>query len=75
MMSQQSKRELLEVLRPRYLKASKVKKQRMLDEFTAVTGYRRKYAIRGEQDLTCLHETIPDPHRSPQLCQHPQPIP
>ena len=46
MMSQQSKRELLEVLRPRYLKASKVKKQRMLDEFTAVTGYRRKYAIR-----------------------------
>ena len=45
-MSQQSKRELLEVLRPRYLKASKVKKQRMLDEFTAVTGYRRKYAIR-----------------------------
>ena len=46
MMSQQSKRELLEVLRPRYLKASKAEKQRMLDEFTAVTGYRRKYAIR-----------------------------
>jgi hypothetical protein len=67
MMSQQSKRELSEVLRTRYLKASKVKKQRMLDEFTAVTGYRRKYAIRGEQDLTCLRETIPDPRRCPRM--------
>jgi hypothetical protein len=46
MMSQQGKRELLEVLRPRYLKASKAEKQKMLDEFTASTGYHRKYAIR-----------------------------
>jgi hypothetical protein len=46
MMSQQSKRELLEVLRPRYLKASKAEKQKILDEFTAATGYHRKYAIR-----------------------------
>jgi len=46
MMSQRSKRELLEVLRPRYLKASKAEKRKMLDEFTAVTGYHRKYAIR-----------------------------
>ena len=46
MMSQQSKRELLEVLRPGYLKASKAEKQRMMDEFTVVTGYYRKYAIR-----------------------------
>ena len=34
MMSPKSKNELLEVLRPRYLKASKVEKQKMLDEIT-----------------------------------------
>ena len=45
-MSLNSKRELLEVVRPRYLKASKVEKQKMLDEFTSATGYHRKYAIR-----------------------------
>ena len=41
-----SKRELLEVVRPRYLKANKLEKQKMLDEYTSVTGYHRKYAIR-----------------------------
>ena len=46
MMSLKSKRELLEVVRPRYLKASKAEKQTMLDEFTSATGYHRKYAIR-----------------------------
>jgi hypothetical protein len=46
MMSLKSKRELLEVLRPRYLKAHKAEKQKMLDEFTSATGYHRKYAIR-----------------------------
>ncbi len=46
MMSLKSKRELLAVVRPRYLKASKVEKQKMLDEFTSATGYHRKYAIR-----------------------------
>ena len=46
MMSQRSKRELLEEIRPRYLKAKKSKKETMLDEFVAVTGYHRKYANR-----------------------------
>jgi len=46
MMSLKSKRELLEVVQPRYLKASKVEKQKMLDEFTLITGYHRKHAIR-----------------------------
>ena len=45
-MSLKSKRELLEVVQPRYLKASKVEKQKMLDEFTLTTGYHRKHAIR-----------------------------
>jgi len=46
MMSLKSKRELLEVVRPRYLKASKSEKQKILDELTSATGYHRKHAIR-----------------------------
>jgi hypothetical protein len=46
MMSQRSKRELLEVICPRYLKAKKSEKKIMLDEFVAATGYHRKYATR-----------------------------
>lgn len=46
MMSLKSKHELLEVVRPRYLKAKKLEKQKMLDEFTSATGYHRKHAIR-----------------------------
>ena len=33
MMSQRSKRELWETIQPRYLKASKAGKQKILDEF------------------------------------------
>lgn len=46
MMSQRSKRELLESVRPRYLKATKKEKQNLLNEFVATTGYHRKYANR-----------------------------
>ena len=46
MMSLKSKRELIEVVRSRYLKASKFEKQKMLDEFTFATGYHRKHAVR-----------------------------
>ena len=46
MMSQRSKRELLEAVRPRYLKANKAEKTRMLDDFVATTEYHRKYANR-----------------------------
>ena len=46
MMSLNSKRELVEVVRPRYLRASKFEKQKILDEFTSATGYHRKHAIR-----------------------------
>lgn len=45
-MTNKGKRELLEALRPRYLKASKEGKAKLLDEFIAATGYHRKYAIR-----------------------------
>ena len=45
-MSQRSKRELLEAIRPRYLKANRARKSQIIDEFIAATGYHRKYAIR-----------------------------
>lgn len=45
-MSLKSKRELLEAVHPRYLKANKTDKQKILDEFTSATGYHRKHAIR-----------------------------
>ena len=46
MMSQQSKRELLEAIQSRYLKARRSEKKIILDEFVAATGYHRKYATR-----------------------------
>lgn len=46
MMSQQSKREMIEAISPRYLKANKADKEQILDEFVATTDYHRKYAIR-----------------------------
>ncbi len=46
MMSQRSKREMIEAIRPRYMKANKAGKEQILDEFIATTGYHRKYAIR-----------------------------
>lgn len=46
MLTNKSKGELVETLHPRYLKADKGEKQRILDEFVAATGYHRKYATR-----------------------------
>jgi hypothetical protein len=46
MMSQRSKRELHTQVQTRYLKAGKAEKRMILDEFTANTGYHRKYAVR-----------------------------
>jgi hypothetical protein len=44
-MTNQGKRELLKAVQPRYFKASRGQKSRILDEFVAATGYHRKYAI------------------------------
>ena len=45
-MSQRSKQELLAAVHPRYLKATKAEKTKIIDEFVAATGYHRKYALR-----------------------------
>ena len=53
---QQSKHDLAAAWQGRYLKASKAEKGRLLDEFVAVAGYHRRYA------LTLLrHGRFPDP--------------
>lgn len=45
MMSQQSRRDLLAVVVPRYRAAHGTDRKRILDEFVASSGYHRKYAI------------------------------
>lgn len=45
-MTGNGKRELLEAVRPRYRRANKQEKVRILDELVANTGYHRKHAIR-----------------------------
>jgi hypothetical protein len=44
--SRSAKRELIVALRKRYERASKSEKGLILAEFTAVTGFHRKHAIR-----------------------------
>ena len=44
-MSLESRRDLVSATAPRYQESTKKEKQRILDEFTAATGYHRKYAI------------------------------
>src|SRR5215472_2034381 len=60
-MSFRAKRELLVQVAPRYCAASHGQRSAILDEFVAVTGYERKYAIR------LLHGPIrpPEPIRRP----------
>lgn len=41
-----AKRELVQVLRPRYRSGTKIEKAKILDELVAVTGFHRKHAIR-----------------------------
>jgi hypothetical protein len=44
-MTKMSKKELISATKPRYLKASKKEKTKILGEFCQNTGYNRKYAI------------------------------
>ncbi len=54
-MTRGSIREYTEAVRGRYFRATKKAKARMLDEFTQVTGYHRKAAVR----LLSFHGRIP----------------
>lgn len=44
-MTHMSRKELIDEVKPRYLKANKAEKGKMLDEFCLNTGYNRNYAI------------------------------
>lgn len=44
-MNQMTKKELIKEIKPRYLKADKEEKNKILDEFCKSTRYNRKYAI------------------------------
>jgi len=44
--SRQGKWEYLKAIHPRYRRASRAEKQRILDEFCHVTGYHRQSALR-----------------------------
>src|SRR5258706_2130380 len=44
-LSYQSRRDLVRQMAPRYQEASRARKSVLLDEFVALTGYMRKYAI------------------------------
>ncbi len=44
--SKNTRNEIVKVLKQRHCKASKKKKTRILDEFTALAGYHRKHAVR-----------------------------
>ncbi len=57
-MSLKSKNELVEAVQPRYLKANKFEKQKILDEFTAATGYHRKHAIRVLKNKVRVHNRL-----------------
>jgi transposase InsO family protein len=67
MLSLMSKRELAVVLGPRYRTATRGEKSRILDEFVAVTGYVRKYAI---QVLNQPVAPLPTRRRRRRLCQY-----
>jgi hypothetical protein len=58
MMSLKSKNELVEAVQPRYLKANKFEKQKILDEFTSATGYHRKHAIRVLKNKVQVHNCL-----------------
>jgi len=58
-MSLKTRQELLLCVAPRYNAATKTEKQKILDEFTAATGYHRKYA----NQLLKHHEANPTSQR------------
>ena len=64
--SKLARHEILAALRTRYERASKSEKSLMLGEFTAISGYHRKHAIRllnRDMDLATPAKTSPASHR------------
>jgi hypothetical protein len=64
-MARRSKQEYLRTIHPRYRQAKRAEKTRMLDEFTQVCGYHRKYA------LWLLNRPLPEPPRPRRVTRRP----
>lgn len=58
-----ARKELIEALSTRYRAAARPDKARILDEFSRLTGYHRKHAIRVLNGATAARE--PAPPRTP----------
>jgi hypothetical protein len=61
--SKNTKVEIINALKERYVKATKKEKKRILDEFTAVSGYHRKHAsrlLRDKQQINLPNKKISD---------------
>jgi hypothetical protein len=61
--STETRRELVKAIQDRYESASLLDKQRILDEFVALTGYHRKHAIRvlGSDSSTDVEQVAAPP--------------
>ena len=68
-MAKQAKRAYLEAIRRRQRKPDRAGKARILDEFCAVCGYNRKFAIR----LLGRQKARPQPRRAGRKPKHDQP--
>jgi hypothetical protein len=66
MMSLKARRELLKATAKRYKRACKPEKTSILNEFTATTGYHRKYAITLLKNHTPQHGSSPPSRRTRQ---------
>ena len=63
MMSLKARRELLAATARRYQQASKKEKSVILDEFTAATGYHRKYATTLLKNHSAQNDQLPPSKR------------
>ncbi len=69
-MNNGSKQEYLSAIRSRYLAANKSEKKAILDEFCAVCGYNRKYAIRVLRHPLPKNSSSPKPRRGRKTKYH-----
>ncbi len=66
-MSLKARKELCESIQDRYRNSRRREKKKILDEFSASTGYHRKHAIRKLGRKAVKKKAAPQPPRAPRL--------